>query len=779
MQPASSPSTLKFGPYELDLRAGELRKFGIRIRIQEKPLQLLAALAEQSGQAVSREELCRRLWPGDVFVDSETGLNTAASKLRDALSDRGEKPRYIETIPRRGYRFLVPVEAVNGHAAMAPPEPAAAPPELPARKPAVRRLVWIALAAALAIGAGITYWLTEGSPAFAFRSRDSVLIADFENRTGDPRFDNALATAFTVGIEQSRYANVVPRMRLDAVLKRMERSVNEPITAALGREICQREGVRALIACGITRAGREYELTAQLIDPQSGESVRSFQKNCSGEDRILDALDALSREIRGALGESRYQIHLAGKPLPDVTTRSLGALQQYADGAILWRQGKYRDSVAHYQAAIGADPDFAMAHSALGRAYYSYFYNQQKDGESEYRKALALASRTTDRERMAIEANFALDRDHVDEADVQFRAYLGRYPDDGAARFDYANLLRRYHLEPEAIEQYREVLRVMPEFVRAHIGIANANRALNNYPQAIEAYAKAFAADPNVLTTGDVSREYGFTLVANGQDEKAAQIFSGLLTNRETRESGLRSLAFLDLYHGRYASARSHFEQSLEIVRKMNFPLSLARLHLCLAIVAEGLGDRAEQRKNLDAASSYLEDIQAKVVFGAMLGDAYARAGMVEQAGKIAATIAPLVDDNSAEQLGYWHLLQGEIALSGGQFGKAIELLKESEKDNTTGLSTEALAHAYQQSGAGGDAVALYEKMLPSVDRALGWEPQQRWLEGRYTLAMDYSARGDRTKAREMLAGLLHIWAHADDGLPLLRQAKAQYARLQ
>src|SRR5271156_1298068 len=122
MEPATSPPALKFGPYLVDLRAGELRKNGSRIRLQEKPLRVLALLAERHGQMVSREELKKRLWPDDTFVDFETGLNTAVSKLRDALSDNVEKPRYIETIPRRGYRFLPTVELC------APRETDTAPP---------------------------------------------------------------------------------------------------------------------------------------------------------------------------------------------------------------------------------------------------------------------------------------------------------------------------------------------------------------------------------------------------------------------------------------------------------------------------------------------------------------------------------------------------------------------------------------------------------------------------------------------------------------------------
>src|SRR5580700_11310014 len=115
MDQATSQLLIKFGPYIVDMHAGELRKHGAKIRLQEKSLRVLAALVEQNGRMVAREELKKRLWPDDTFVDFETGLNTAVSKLRDALSDDAERPRYIETIPRRGYRFLVATESVNGN----------------------------------------------------------------------------------------------------------------------------------------------------------------------------------------------------------------------------------------------------------------------------------------------------------------------------------------------------------------------------------------------------------------------------------------------------------------------------------------------------------------------------------------------------------------------------------------------------------------------------------------------------------------------------------------
>jgi tetratricopeptide (TPR) repeat protein len=207
--------------------------------------------------------------------------------------------------------------------------------------------------------------------------------------------------------------------------------------------------------------------------------------------------------------------------------------------------------------------------------------------------------------------------------------------------------------------------------------------------------------------------------------------------------------------------------------------VSVARVHLLLAIVAEGKGDAKGERENLDAALAGLQAIQLKVVIGGMLGDAFARAGMLDQARQIDEMIKPLADPMNVEHMGYLHLLEGDIALATGKNNEAIELLTQSDKENSTAFSSEAVAHAYQQSGDVDKAIAAFEKMLSSTDRSLSWEPQQRWLEARHTLALDYAARGDKQKGRVTLEKLLDLWKDADPNLPLLKKAKAEYAKLQ
>ena len=158
------------------------------------------------------------------------------------------------------------------------------------------------------------------------------------------------------------------------------------MTPGMGREICQRENIRGLITGSITRTGQEYALSAELIDPQTGATVRSYMERSYGEDHILDALDVIAADIRRDLGESLYQIHRADRPLPEVTTSSLTALKQYADGTALWHQGKFQDAVTLLRAAVQTDPNFAMAHAALGDDVFQLHRQRAGQGKTRIRK---------------------------------------------------------------------------------------------------------------------------------------------------------------------------------------------------------------------------------------------------------------------------------------------------------------------------------------------------------------------------------------------------------
>jgi DNA-binding winged helix-turn-helix (wHTH) protein/tetratricopeptide (TPR) repeat protein len=773
---ASQP-LLKFGPYEVDVSQGELRRQGVRVPLQEKPFRLLAAVVERNGEVVTRAELQQQLWDGEAFGDFDSGLNTAVRKVRRALGDETDSPQYLETIPRRGYRFLAPVERVNEGSPAVEQAVSTEPSPATEKKVASRSLLSrrrLVVVSALVVAGAVTFWLGYSRTVFSFNSRDSVLIADFENQTGDPRFDHALETAFAVSMAQSERLNVFPRARLASVLALMGKPAGEPITPEIAREICQRENIRGLIMLGVTRMGDEYALSAQLENPQTGEVVKSYTQRSYGEGHVLEALDVIVADLRRDLGESLYQIHKNSRPLPEVTTASLAALEQYADGTALWQRARYKDAVTLLRAAVETDPDFAMAHAALGNAYYSYVFNATAKGDEEYQKALALISRTTQRERMSIEASYANSRGHVSEAEQLYRIYLQRYPDDWPMLMSYARLLRMNGNAEQAIAQYKELLRVAPDDARTHVELATAYSTMGDFEQAINAYEQAFQLDPGYINTGNVGREYGVALIADGQMAKAEALFHSQMTDEKMRETGLRSMALLDMYRGQYANARLLLEQALSFDEAQKTELtSVAREHLQLAMLAGGGGDLRAAREQLDAAMENFDTVAPKVALGTMIGSEYARDGFVEQADKIESAVAPLVDIHSPEQLANEHSLQGEIALQHGDKAKAIELFSVAEQEKSSPISMEGLARAYQQSGDRVRAVALYENYVASPKGVLMWEPQQSWLAAHYVLASDDAAKGDRVKARKALDPLMVLWKDADGNLPLHKDAIA------
>ena len=454
-----------------------------------------------------------------------------------------------------------------------------------------------------------------------------------------------------------------------------------------------------------------------------------------------------------------------------VQTCALPIFKEYADGIAQWHSARYQSAVTLFRAAIVADPGFAMAHAALGSAYYSYIYNNSGDGDEEYRKALSLASHTTERERMNIEANYADSQDHVREADRLYQIFLKRYPDDWVMLSNYARFLRTHGRANEAVVQYKEMLRVNPGDPRTLVELATAYKSVGQLSEALDAYTHAFQIDPAYLTSGNVSREYGFTLVAAGEQEKARTLFMSLLGSTVTQESGLRSLALLDLYEGKYASARSLLTQALGLDEGMKTePLSVTRVHLELAILAAGEDDARQEKRELDSAMANFKILSPKVILGAWMGSEYVRAGLLREGEELAAAIDPLVDGRDPMQVAYAQVLQGEIALAHGDKGKAIELLGLADRENSTAYSAEGLARAYQQSGDIPHAVEQYERFLANPDSALAQEPQQRWIAAHYTLALDYLALGDRIKARAALAPLLFLWIDADPDLPLHKE---------
>ncbi len=640
---------------------------------------------------------------------------------------------------------------------------------------------WILIGACLSLGivfAALGGWhlWTRSDPALPFASRDWVALADFDNQTGDSLFDRSLASAFAVGLQQSRHVNLLPRSRMETSLRRMGRSPGTRIDEAVGREICLRENVRCLVLCSISRVGRQYAVSARLIEPRTGAVVKARLELADNQDRVLNALGALAGGLRRDLGESLASIRQEDRPLPLVTTPSLEALRAYAEGNYLWEKGQHKPAFSSFRTALGYDPDFAMAHAALANTLMSHVFLGVSEAKEHYERARQLSARITARERLLLEAQYLSNLGHVEQAVAAYRLYCQSYPDDVAARGNLARILLVNERQEEAIKEYEEVTRVYPASASALVNIATGYFMLNKPAKAVPYYERAFALEPSWLAIRNLNHEYGFTLATGGNRPKAREVFALAIAKPETRASGLRSIALLDMLEGKYRTAREHLVEAIALTEDPNDRYPHARNHLFMAILRQGQDDRTGMLRELDRAADALAKTGEPLVdFVARTGAIYARAGRLDKAEALARIVAARVDRQSPQQLAELHALEGEIALARSDHNRAIELLAAALKEADNPLTLASLCHAYDVASDEARAIEHLERLIAKGSRAAGWEPQQAWLEAHVQAAELWVGRGDPARAAQTLAPLADLWKEADPGLPLARRI----ARLQ
>lgn len=451
---SSSGLLYHFGPYQADTRRGELRKFGIRLRLERKPWQLLLALLEHPGNLVTRTQLRTLLWGDNVFVDFENGLNVAVKKLRGALSDSADEPAYIETVAGEGYRFVGAVEKIANPSQVAAPAPTGAIPAgmVPNNLLAPSALQgpvsttvsgsswrisrWAALAAALAVVmAGVSAWLPSPE-AVSPPGSTTVLVGAFENATGEAVLDGTLQFALERELTNSRFVRVVSPERVQDILKLMRRPPDARLDRPLALDICRRTpDIRALVTGRVAKIGSQYLLTADIMDPATGNILHAAEARASMPDDILGALHRLSGQVRHDIGD-RMPVGPPFTPAPEpVTTSSLRALQLYseADDLMIRHGPQGEDIVALLEQALAEDPDFASAHIMLANV----LGNMGRAGRDQHmERAFALADATSERERLFILGSYYHDKsirpgdEAWTKAIAAYEQLIRHYPDD-------------------------------------------------------------------------------------------------------------------------------------------------------------------------------------------------------------------------------------------------------------------------------------------------------------------------------------------------------------
>ena len=660
------------------------------------------------------------------------------------------------------------------------------------RRPIRRGLRWAAAAAAVVLlaSAGLALWawpnrLGLSPAAAAFNERDWILITDFDNLTGDQVFDRSLRVALEVGIAQSQFVNVLPPQRVQSALQRMQRTPGDRLDETLASEVAVREGVRAVLSCSIAQVGGVYALTARVIDPQSRTAVLTRSVQAAGKDRVLPALDELATAVRSALGESLPSIS-QNVPLPRATTSSLEALKLYADGIRSTADAATREGLLRQ--AVALDPQFSLAHAELGHRYYLMGDRASRlAGEEHLIKALSLLDRLTPREQLWIQASAADDRGNRRSAVEGYRAYLARYPDDGAAwfRLGWTHMATLHEYQP-AIEAFQRAAALRPADASSLVNIASSYAGLQKFPEAVEAYRKAFTIQPSLLFEPFVNHEYGVTLIASGDLAAASEVFGKMKAQPEPIKQARahRSQAFLEMYRGRYDLAIAELRQAIVITKTLGAPISEFRDRLILTSALDAKGRSREAGVELAAVGRLMAQLSLGPEWLRILATIRARRGDVGQARRVvdlmtktsgAVTADSTTNRNIALDEAYVAQARGELALAEGKAADAVGILEGARVGAPDLQIVDALAAAQAAAGNLTAAATGYQEVI--AGRGLGFEAQEYWLQAHLRLGEVYERLGRPADAREQYARLLALWKEGDADLPALREVKARLSK--
>ena len=633
--------------------------------------------------------------------------------------------RCLERDPRRRYQSLedVRLELASLHTATRS--------EKPMRWYSTRRLpAAVTVVLLVAVGAIGHRWrplpfLTSDN-VLAFKERDWIIVAEFNNLTHDPVFDGSLRLALQVALAQSQYVNIYPPERIAATLQRMQRPASSRLDATLANEVAVRDNVRGVLACDIAQLGNVYSLTARLIDPKTQVAVLTHSVQAPGKEQVLGALDALATHVRARLGESLSSLSTQSRPLPQVTTSSLDALKMYSEAMRVSGRDSGNKGDELLRQALVLDPDFALAHAELGRRYYLAANRESREAaEGHLQKALALTGRLTLRERLWIQAVAEDSRGHRDRAVDAYETYLAQYPDDTRALFRLAwtNMAALGNVDA-AIKGFTRVVTLAPEDSSAWVNLATAYTGKHDFQRAVPTYQKAFALNPALMLGPFVNNEYGFTLVRTGRVADAAAVFERMKEEASppfNRAKGFRSLALLDMYLGQYAAAANQLRQAVVIDQTYGQVVSefRDRLYLVTALEAKDPSPKAAVEwaavEHLIETRSFSPEwlsrpIRMKARAG-RLADAHRWLRLMQKTTS-RTTADSSVNRDTERDWAYIDLAQAEFERAAGRTQRAIELLERVHEYLKSDESLEALAAAYAAAGRVDAAISRYQDFI-------------------------------------------------------------------
>jgi eukaryotic-like serine/threonine-protein kinase len=642
---------------------------------------------------------------------------------------------------------------------------------VPRSRPARRSLRFgIAAAAAAAVVAGViafVSWRAAG-PAAAPARPLPVLIGDPANRTGDDAFDETLIELLTTSLHQSRFLSIFPRTRAAHVLRLMQRDPATPIDEVVGLEICQREGLGALVSASISRLGETYLLLVRVTDA-AGRELASAREIFADPAETPSRVDAAVRNLRAGIGESAASIRASSPPLAEVSSASLEAVKFYTLGLQHQRGGDPQQALVYFAKALEIDPEFAMAHNAVGIVHTNL--QDMARAEEHLARAGALTHRVGEAERHKILADLGMLRRDYDAACGHLQVLTELRALDPIPLYSLG-ICHSFQLDFAAAIASTERALAMQSYPLGRANLARFQLGAGQAEVALATAESLLREQPTNLQARFIA---GRAELALGRVEAARRTFELLAASGgEMEAEGRLGLADLELGTGRVERARRELEAAWQAADRRKVALALGRSAAAAAELALATGQRAE----LERALARLRGIGHPVVLY-LEARTYARAGRGSEARAGSDELTAGTSDSSPD-LALRALLLAEIALAEGDPVEAVRQADAAWQLEPSVLARETQARAHAAGGRRVDAIRLFEDVLgrhtqrfDSYD-ALGFH---RVVEARYRLAVLLDDAGDAARARPHLEGLLSLWEGADGSWPPLADVRRRLAR--
>jgi len=711
--------------------------------------------------AVIHEAILNR--PPTSLVRVNPEISPELERIINKALEKDRKLRYQSAADIRTDLQRLKRDTESGRAALTTAETGLKP----APKSTWFRWVAVTGATVLVIGLAVGGWLFHTRKAHALTEKDTIVLSDFDNKTGDAVFDDTLKQGLSVQLEQSPFLNLLSDRKVNETLKLMGRPAGDRLTPEVTHEVCQRTSSKAMLTGSIAGLGSQYVIGLKAVNCNTGDVLAEAQEQAAGKEAVLKALDAAAVSMRGKLGESLSSVEKYATPVEEATSPSLEALKAFSIAEKMTGVRGFAVARPFFQRAVELDPNFARAYSAIAGLY----------GSAEYaRKAYELREKVSERERFHIEGIYYGTVGDSEKQAQTYELYQQAYPRDYYPHVMLGNISSSLGDWEKALEEFREALRLGPNGAGNYVNLGFAYTALNRLDEAEEVFKQA---EERGLANEFLPLCRYLMAFLKGDTGQMARLVSAAMGKPGTEDVLLAAQADTEGWYGNLKNAHELTGRSVDSAQHNDAKERAAAYQAVAALREVEAGNREQARAEAKAALKLAPNRDVRAIAALAL----ARAGDTAGAEKLAVELDKTFPLDTLVHRYWLPTIRAGVALERKDPNRAIELLKTvspielGQPSNIISwlCPVYVRGEAYLMLHDGHRASAEFQKFIDHRGIVVNFP----WgALARLGLARAYALQGDTAKAKAAYQDFLTLWKDADPDIPILIAAKAEYAKL-